>query len=329
MRRTHDTFPFGLVLVLTFALAVAVVLLAILTRPAHGDTQDPQAFHLNEITKLMVGYNGDATIQAVELKMLAAAENQVGGVSIRTFNAAGIVQATLGTFAAGTILPNSAAGSRILCATANFQSTFGIAADLTITAGIPITTGQVSFESASCRVNVLPYGAVTVPLGGPSAAPPLPAGGATALVRTIDSPTSGCPTPVPEDAAARFGLSSGSSGSPIVFQNNAQNTVGVFSTVTGVEPTPPAPGVLRVSPNPFRDATRIEAPGWRPLTIHDVRGRLIRVLTCQGACPQIAGPFQGEWDGTDSEGRRVPSGVYLLRYADPSGIALKRIALIR
>jgi hypothetical protein len=308
--------------------AAALTILSTSPREASGDPQDPTAFHLNEITKLMAGFNGDATIQAVELKMLTDGENLVGGVSIRTYDAGGVLQATLGTFAGS--IPNGTAGARILCATANFQATFGITADLTITAGIPATTGQVAFETGTCRVNVLPYGAVTVPLGGPSAAPPLPTGGATVLVRTTDSPTSFCPLSVPEDAAARFGVQSGSSGSPIPFQNNAGASVNVFSTVAAVDPSPPAPGVLRVSPNPFRGTTRIEAPGWSPLTIHDVRGRLVRVLTCTGACPAVAGPFRGEWDGTDARGEPVPSGVYFLRYAGPGGPAvIRRIALIR
>jgi hypothetical protein len=87
--------------------------------------------------------------------------------------------------------------------------------------------------------------------------------------------------------------------------------------------------LLRVSPNPFRETTVIEAAGWQPLTIHDVRGRLVRVLTCSGLCPGISGPYRGVWDGTDAQGRRLPSGVYFLKYAGAAGVAVRRIALLR
>jgi hypothetical protein len=165
---------------------------------------------------------------------------------------------------------------------------------------------------------------------GATKAPFLPVGGATILIRRIDSP--GLPTcPLSEDAGSRFQVKTGSPASPDTFTNNAGASVLVSSTVTSVGTLPPAHPVLRVFPNPIRGTTQIEAPDWAPLTIHDIQGRLVRVLTCVagGACPEVAGPFKGEWNGTDSRGRDVPSGIYFLRYVGRSGSVVKRIAITR
>ena len=46
------------------------------------------------------------------------------------------------------------------------------------------------------------------------------------------------------------------------------------------------------------------------LTIYDVSGREVRVLE---ESRKPAGVYRVEWDGRDSSGRAVPSGVYLYR----------------
>ncbi len=328
MHRLRATHPAPLVAASTLALALTIVLVALSWCPANADPESPQTFHIANITKVMVGFNGDSTIQAVEIKMLLGGENLVSTMQIATYNGSGVKIATLGTFPA--TVPNGLAGDNILCATPNFQTTFGIIPDLLLTPGIPVTSGQVVYEKATCRVNALPYGNVTTPLTSATVAPPLPRDGAAVLVRTVDDATA--PTcPLSEDAAARFVLRTGSSTNPIVFRNNARATVSVFSTVTGTDGSPPALSVLQASPNPFRGTTHIEAPDWRPLSVYNIQGRLVRVLTCLqgGACPSIAGPFRGEWDGTDGQGREVPSGIYFLRYAGANGLVVKRIALTR
>lgn len=328
MRRIQSIPPTGTFLGFVLALTLAVALVALLARPAHGDTQSPAAFHIVEISKLMVGYNGDTNVQAVELKMTAGGQNQVAGLSIATYNGSGALLATLGTFTAS--VANALNGDHILCATTNFRDTFGITPDLIITPGIPITSGQVAFEQPDCRVNVLPYGTVPAPMTSPTVAPPLPPQGATALVRTVDSPTA-ITCPLSEDAGNRFALTSGGPGHPVVFFNNARQSVNVLSNVTGTGEAPPAAPLVRASPNPFRGSTLIEAPDWRPLSIYDIRGRLVRVLTCTpgGPCPAVVGPFRGEWDGTDGQGRDVPSGIYFLRYAGVGGVVVTRLALTR
>jgi len=106
MARLHVTPAFKLIVLMTLALTLTLALVAITSRPAHGDTEAPQTFHIAEITKIMAGYNGDATIQAVEIKMLGVGENLVNTASIVAVNADSTVSTTLGTFAAD--LPNGA-----------------------------------------------------------------------------------------------------------------------------------------------------------------------------------------------------------------------------
>ena len=313
---------------IVFAVLLAVPLL--LPHDARGAPEEPQTFHISQISKLMVGYNGDTDIQAMEIDFLAGGQNLFAGVSIAVYDSTGDAIATLGTFPSN--LPNGLATDFVLCATAKFRDTFGIVPDLVITPGILVRTGQITFEQPTCGpiVNSLAYGNVAIPLTGMTAAPAIFPNLAYALVRTVNSPTA--PTcPLSENSGARFEFRSGSTTSPIVFRNNARNSVNVFSTLTGVETPPPAAPQVRVSPNPFTGLTWIEAPSWSPLTIHDVRGRLVRVLTCNpgGPCPARAGRFAGSWDGTDQNGRRVPSGIYLLRYQGSEGAVVRRVALVR
>ncbi len=320
MHRTPvDSSPFRLVATLSASLLIACMS----PRPV-GAT-----FHLNEITKVMVGMNGNNTIQAVELKMLTNGEYLVSGASIVVYDAAGNPVATLGTFSGP--VPSGIAGKRILCATPNFATVFGITPDLEIEPGLLDGTGQVSFETPTCLVNAIAYGSVISPKNGTTSAPALTGAGSNVLVRNTngdDGTTIFCP--LSENASARFHIETATCASPVSFRNNLEELVSVCPTAAGVgEETTPVPAALRVSPNPFTAKTRIQAPSWEPLTVHDVQGRLVRVLTCLGACPAIAGPFRGEWDGTDQVGRRLPSGIYFLRYAGAPRAEMKRVVLLR
>ena len=296
---------------------------------ALADSEKAETFHINEFIQVMAAYNGDATIQAIEMKSLGAGENLVSAGKINVYDKAGHLVATLGTFPIN--LANGAVGAHILCATAAFASAFSITPDLVITPGIPLPSGQVVFEKVGCRVNSVPYGTIDTLVANTSAAPTIPTLGATALVRTGDAPTiTTCP--LTDSAGSRFTIRSGTSASSfLVFQTNTGDTAHVWSTVTGVGTTPPEPVRLQASPNPFRTETRIDAPDWGFLTIHDVQGRLVRVLTCApgGACPQVAGAFRGSWDGRDERGRAMPSGVYFLRYSGASGRSVKPIVYLR
>ena len=329
MIRSRTSLSVLLATMVPSALVLAICSLTGSPNRAIADQEATETFHIAEISKLMVGYNGDTGVQAVEIKMTTAGQNLVNGMTIAIYDGSGTLVATLGAFTAN--VANSASGDHILCATAKFRDTFGITPDLLITPLVPVTSGQVAYEKVGCRVNVLPYGTVTTPLTSPTAAPALPASGVTVLVRSVDDPTT--PTcPLSENAGSRFTLTQGGPGTPITFFNNARLSVNVAANVVGVGGTAaPAAQVVRVFPNPFRGSTRIDAPAWAPLNIYDIRGRLIRVLTClpQGACPDVSGPFRGVWDGLDENGAEAPSGIYFVRYSGPGGDIVKRFALIR
>lgn len=292
-------FRFRPGLVLLFVLA--------LLHPAVAEA----TFHLNEISKVMVGLNGNNTIQAVELKMLAGGQELVAGISIRVYDASGSLVDTLGTFTGS--VPNGIAGRSILCATENFAATFGITPDLLIKPGLLVGTGQVSFEKPTCLVDAVAYGSVTTPKVGTSSAPALPSDAATVLVRSKDDATV-LFCPLAEDAGANFKLASGTATSPITFLDNFGDFAQVFPTAAGVDETPLSPVALRVYPNPFHDGARIVAPGWSYLAVYDVRGRKVRSWGSPYASPRVMGPRSVGWDGTDAQGHRLPSGIYFVQY---------------
>ncbi len=93
--------------------------------------------------------------------------------------------------------------------------------------------------------------------------------------------------------------------------------IGWLPRTTDVPPASQAPRAtfLRANaPNPFRHSTtiRFDLPreGTAVLGIYDVAGRLVRRLL-EARLP--AGSHLAVWDGTDSNGQRLPSGVYFSR----------------
>lgn len=284
------------------------------------------AFHLIEVNKILPSYNGNANIQALELRMITSGENLVTGMSIRTYNGAGTLAGTLGTFGADLPGVNALPDRKILCATTQFQSTFGITADLTITPGILAGTGQISFEKPTCFVNSVAYGNVTVPKTGTTTAALIPTGLAYALVRTASNATvPSCP--LAENSAARFVVRSGSAAAPIPFSNNANVTVNVFSTLTDVDGAPPSPA-LRAAPNPFTGVTEISVAGsGSRVVVHDVHGRIVREWTGRWG----EGGWRFTWNGTDARGFAVASGIYFVRTVggtSKGGVPL-RVVLLR
>jgi hypothetical protein len=81
-------------------------------------------------------------------------------------------------------------------------------------------------------------------------------------------------------------------------------------------------------PNPFKPSTAIQvnvpAPGPVNVLIYSAQGRLVRVLSSSNAS---AGPTWLTWDGTDFDGRALPSGTYFYRL--PGGSEALRMTLVR
>lgn len=124
---------------------------------------------------------------------------------------------------------------------------------------------------------------------------------------------------VPDPAPARFGLVVWSPDGSTRSQA-APWTVAISADLTDVgggEPVPPpvtASRLVSATPNPFNPATDIvfetAADGRCELTVHDLRGRLVRTLL---AGDRPAGRHGARWDGLSDAGQRVPSGLYVAR----------------
>jgi hypothetical protein len=83
-------------------------------------------------------------------------------------------------------------------------------------------------------------------------------------------------------------------------------------------------------PNPFSRETRVvfTLPDAGPVevSVHDVAGRRLRTLAREELA---AGRHEFMWPGDDAQGRKLPSGVYLLRLATPQGDVSRKVLLRR
>ncbi|MEJ2721804.1 MAG: choice-of-anchor Q domain-containing protein, partial [bacterium] len=90
------------------------------------------------------------------------------------------------------------------------------------------------------------------------------------------------------------------------------------------------PEVRSIWPNPFNPLLMvdIELDRERPLRVdvYDVRGGHVR---CLQNGMQREGPCRLTWDGTDGHGRRVASGVYLLRFVSEEWRAHRKVVLLK
>ena len=99
--------------------------------------------------------------------------------------------------------------------------------------------------------------------------------------------------------------------------------------------SPPRVILAQARPNPTRAAARIDysfvgAPGVVPvnLRIYDVRGRLVRTLL-ENHLEIVPMSCSVTWDGTDTSGHAVPSGIYYYHVEQMGQRLSKRLAIIR
>jgi len=120
-------------------------------------------------------------------------------------------------------------------------------------------------------------------------------------------------------------------------EDEAYWMVTVQTDATGVDDSGPAipaavaSRLLSAAPNPFNPMTTIHyeiaRPGRCVLTVHDLRGRVVRTLVA-GELP--SGLHAVRWDGHDSDGRRVPSGAYMARLRTTEGeVGLLKLMLVK
>ncbi len=86
---------------------------------------------------------------------------------------------------------------------------------------------------------------------------------------------------------------------------------------------------VKVTPNPFKGTTTVSLsvtnPGRVNVSVYDVRGRLVEILF--NGWLERGGAF--EWDGKNSSGEIVPSGVYFVRVNTTSQVIMKKAVLVR
>jgi len=107
----------------------------------------------------------------------------------------------------------------------------------------------------------------------------------------------------------------------------------VFKMATGAGVADGSPIANRLggcSPNPSATGTSVnyELAHYGPveLTVHDVSGRLVRLLE---SGPRQRGIHAVRWDGTDNRGEAMPAGVYFVRFAAGDRVSTGRLTLIR
>ncbi len=137
--------------------------------------------------------------------------------------------------------------------------------------------------------------------------------------------------PVPGAVQLKFIAADASPGSLVEAAVDDVHILASFPT-TGVA----APGTaLRFAlapnqPNPFNPRTTIRftlpQAGRVDLAVYDVKGRRVRDLYT-GILP--AGEHGLTWDGTDTRGREVASGVYLCKLRTSDGELTRRLALMK
>ncbi len=83
-------------------------------------------------------------------------------------------------------------------------------------------------------------------------------------------------------------------------------------------------------PNPFNPTTNLafSLPSATQvvLTVYNVLGQEVDILL---DCPMSIGRHQVEWDGTDSRGREVASGIYFYRLQTESFVETRKMALLK
>ncbi|HKW14801.1 MAG TPA: T9SS type A sorting domain-containing protein [Candidatus Krumholzibacteria bacterium] len=102
-------------------------------------------------------------------------------------------------------------------------------------------------------------------------------------------------------------------------------------TASGIEHPVPARLALENYPNPFNPTTtiRYSLPEATKVTlaVYDVGGRLVRMLVHNVNKP--AGVFEAEWNGTDTRGNSVASGVYLYRLVAGTETLTRKAVLLK
>jgi hypothetical protein len=95
-----------------------------------------------------------------------------------------------------------------------------------------------------------------------------------------------------------------------------------------VPPIPPVPASLSCAPNPFRESIGLKLTseaGPATAAVYNLRGQRVRDL---GQWDMGGVDYFLSWDGKDDSGRKLASGVYVIRAETASGSAQARVSLV-
>jgi hypothetical protein len=138
-------------------------------------------------------------------------------------------------------------------------------------------------------------------------------------------------TPIVFDPDAPEGVYPFSTADPYTGTLLVHGEVVLQGTPTGAGPSAPTTFALyEAEPNPFNPTTTIRfdvgAPAHVTLGVYDVSGRLVRTLIDRDMPPSRQAVV---WDGVNSRGELVSSGVYLYRLTAGSFSAVRKMVMLK
>jgi len=114
------------------------------------------------------------------------------------------------------------------------------------------------------------------------------------------------------------------------YQNEAFSMEASWFRVSEPDSMGPTFSVNRIFPNPTQGAATVSwsqpLPEHVTLSVYDIVGREVKHLASQ---QMPAGEHAVVWDGTDSSGRRVPSGVYFLNVRSETAQQTAGVVVVR
>ena len=119
----------------------------------------------------------------------------------------------------------------------------------------------------------------------------------------------------------------GPSSYDVTLPSNPRNCT---SPVTGIGNTPAFPTLkLSIGPNPFSSVTNVEftisSDAAVNVSVYSVKGERVRALDASNF---RQGTNRVLWDGTDENGRALPSGTYLVRVTANNSTATQRVTIL-
>ncbi len=203
------------------AIMAATVVIALLLSPLIAAEA---SHHVTRIDEVLTSYNGDSSVQFIEMRMTFDNNNFVSGSKLTAFDASGAFVGVIYTVPADV---SSGTDRPWLMGTAAFQTLTGLTPDFVIPASLPVSSGMICWGKPSddtdpdTYVDCVAYGgyggAVPALVGNPTPFDPV----GHALLRTGDA--------FSHDNEADFGC-----GDPAVAENNS----GVSATMPATAACP-------------------------------------------------------------------------------------------